>query len=376
MSWGIFSWILKETMDKSHFLLEKLDIPQPTNYRFSMVMKKFSLISLVCIVLYGVLFAILSVWQMVLISAVCAAIWVGILLINRHGYPQAAFLIGALNSAIFSLLTTWLLGWDSGFYLLALLIMPIIFHNSQLTKWLKGLLAFAILAVIIGLYLLSWQQASYWILDVGLLRIFSLINLFITMIVLALTGHFFETIASDAEKALIQTNKKLASLATTDPVTNLVNRRIILSRIEQEKNRMERGSKPFVLIMVDIDNFKQVNDEYGHAGGDYVLVNLAELISITLRKQDEVARWGGDEFLIMLPETDVEGGQIVAEKIRTKIVNTPFIYRELNIPVTVTLGVGSCDQGAGVGSCIRKADQALYLGKQAGKNRVGVLQDR
>lgn len=151
-------------MDKSHFLLEKLDLPKPTNYRFSMIMKKFSVINLVCVVLYGGLFAILSVWQMVLVSGICAAIWVGILLINRHGSPQASFLIGVLNSATFSLLTTWLLGWDSGFYLLALLIMPIIFHNSQLPKWLKVLLTFAILAVIIGLYLLSWQQASYWIL--------------------------------------------------------------------------------------------------------------------------------------------------------------------------------------------------------------------
>lgn len=363
-------------MDKSQFLLDKLEMPQTTNYRFSMVMRKFSLISLVCILFYGGLFAILSVWQMVLVSGVCAIIWAGILLINRKGYPQAAFLMGTLNSAIFSLLSTWLLGWDSGFYLLALLIIPIIFHNSQLNKWLKGLLAFAILAVILGLFILSWRQASYWILDGGLLIVFSIINLLITMVVLALTGHFFETIASDAEKALIQTNKKLTSLATTDPVTNLVNRRIILSRIEQEKNRMERGSKPFVLIMIDIDNFKQINDEYGHSGGDYVLVTLAELISLTLRKQDEVARWGGDEFLIMLPETDVEGGQIVAEKIRTKIVSTPFTYRELEIPVTVTLGVGPCDSGAGVGSCIRKADQALYIGKQAGKNRVGVLQDR
>ncbi len=363
-------------MDKSQLLLEKMDLPRTKNYRFSVVMKNFSLISLIIIALYAVLFAILSVWQMVLVCGICAVIWIGILLINRQGMIQAAFLVGVLNSTVFALLTTWLLGWSSGFFFMALLIIPIIFHNSYWNQIVKSTLAFAILAVIIGLFILSWQNASLWALDQMLLRVLAAINLVITVVVLAITGHYFETSAADAEKALIQANKKLAGLATTDPVTNLVNRRIILSRIEQEKNRMERGSKPFTLIMVDVDNFKQVNDEYGHTGGDYVLVNLAEAISLTLRKQDEVARWGGDEFLIMLPETDVEGGVIVAEKIRTKIIETPFIYREMEIPVTITLGVGACEPGSGVGSCIRKADQALYAGKQAGKNRVGILKDR
>jgi diguanylate cyclase (GGDEF)-like protein len=78
----------------------------------------------------------------------------------------------------------------------------------------------------------------------------------------------------------------------------------------------------------------------------------------------------------MLPETDLEGGQIVAEKIRSRILTTPFAYRDTMIPVTITLGVGTSDVGVGVGSCIRKADQALYLGKQAGKNRVGIMQER
>ena len=310
---------------------------------------------------------------MVAVCAVCALIWAGICLINRRGFSQAAFLAGTLNSAIFSLLATWLLGWDSGFFFLALLIIPIIFNNSQLKIWVKSSLVFAILAVLVGLYLLSWQQASLWIVSQNYLRLFSIANLFFSVVILAITGAFFETAAADAEKALIQANKKLATLATTDPVTNLVNRRLIVSRIEQEKIRMERGSKPFTLIMVDIDNFKQTNDEFGHACGDYVLVNMAELISLSLRKQDEVARWGGDEFLIMLPETDAEGAQVVAEKIRSKIESTPFEYRESEIPVTVTLGVGACEPGMGVGSCIRKADQALYFGKQTGKNKVGRL---
>jgi len=139
-------------MDKSQFLLEKMDLPRTKNFRFSVVMKNFSIISLVIIFLYGVLFAVLSVWQMVLVCGICAFLWVGILLINRQGMIQAAFLVGVLNSTVFALLTTWLLGWSSGFFFMALLIIPVIFHNSYWNQILKCILAFAILAVIIGLF--------------------------------------------------------------------------------------------------------------------------------------------------------------------------------------------------------------------------------
>jgi diguanylate cyclase (GGDEF)-like protein len=167
-------------------------------------------------------------------------------------------------------------------------------------------------------------------------------------------------------------NKRLTNLASTDPVTNLANRRTMLSRINQEKMRLERTGEAFSLIMIDIDNFKVVNDEYGHDAGDFVLVTLAAIINFIIRKQDHVARWGGDEFLVFLPETSVTGARVVAEKIRARILTTPFIYREMDIPVTVTLGVSECDADSGIGNCIRKADIALYAGKQAGKNRVTV----
>jgi diguanylate cyclase (GGDEF)-like protein len=144
----------------------------------------------------------------------------------------------------------------------------------------------------------------------------------------------------------------------------------MLSRITQEKIRLERTGEVFSLIMIDIDNFKVVNDEYGHDAGDFVLISLAAIINFIIRKQDHVARWGGDEFLVFLPETTMNGARVVAEKIRSRILTTPFIYREMDIPVTVTLGVSEGDVDAGIGNCIRKADIALYSGKQAGKNRV------
>lgn len=363
-------------MDTSQLLPKKKSSLQPKNFRFLVVMKYFTIISLTCVLFYALLFAILSVWQMTLVCGITAAFWGGIFLINRRGMIKIAFLAGVAVSAIFSLLSSWLLGWDSGFFLLALLILPVIFYPSQLHFAVKIGLAAFVAAMVLTLFILSWSASSFWVLSQDFLHLLGTINLVIVVIVLSLTGYFFVTVTSDAEKALIQTNKKLASLSSTDPVTNLVNRRIILSRIEQERNRMQRGNKPFTLIMMDVDHFKVINDNYGYAYGDIVMAHLAGIISKSLRMQDEVARWGGDEFLILLPETDIEGGKIVAEKIRGNVIESPYRDQDKELKITVTLGVGQCDKENGVGSYIHKVDHALFLGKQAGRNRVSIFQEQ
>lgn len=121
----------------------------------------------------------------------------------------------------------------------------------------------------------------------------------------------------------------------------------------------------------DIDNFKDVNDKYGHDSGDYVLVTLAKLMKDMVRGIDFTARWGGEEFLIMLVETDLDDGQNVAERIRRKIEGTKFEYKDVTIPITMTFGL-SVYKGASddIEACIKRADQALYKGKYQGKNKV------
>jgi diguanylate cyclase (GGDEF)-like protein len=196
------------------------------------------------------------------------------------------------------------------------------------------------------------------------------INLIAASVMLGVIGYLFGLADSLEEKERLLSSQRMMMMANTDPLTGLINRRIMMTKIQQEKERMDKGGKPFSLIMIDVDNFKQINDEYGHDGGDFVLINLTHMINMCLRKTDLVARWGGDEFLVLLPETTLQNGQLVAEKIKNRIAHTPFIYRETDIPVTVTLGVSECDMFSGITNSIRKADQALLQGKQAGKDQV------
>ncbi len=169
---------------------------------------------------------------------------------------------------------------------------------------------------------------------------------------------------------LLQTKERLTQQARTDPLTNLANRRDMHERLEYEKKRFERNEESFVLVMGDIDNFKMINDTHGHEAGDLVLKTISALMKKTLRKQDIVSRWGGEEFLLYLPETDLNGGKIASDKVRKHISKTKFEYKGKIIPVTITFGVCEYDTILDINECISKADAALYKGKKNGKNQV------
>ena len=121
--------------------------------------------------------------------------------------------------------------------------------------------------------------------------------------------------------------------------------------------------------MCDIDNFKYFNDKFGHDCGDFILVALAGIFKSIIRKQDHVARWGGEEFLFIYPETEYDGAMNITEKIRDRIINTPFEYNNIMHSVTVTFGVSIFDNSVDVEQCIMLADDALYRGKTSGKIR-------
>jgi diguanylate cyclase (GGDEF)-like protein len=164
--------------------------------------------------------------------------------------------------------------------------------------------------------------------------------------------------------------KKLELLATRDFLTGLSNRRNFLERAGQEEKRFKRTTKPFALILLDIDHFKRVNDTCGHACGDKVLTDVSRCLEKALRAQDILARWGGEEFICLLPETGVDGARCVAEKIRFAVENLGHHCCDVDLSITVTLGLCVYDGSCSLEECIRRTDDALYNGKNSGRNQV------
>jgi diguanylate cyclase (GGDEF)-like protein len=164
--------------------------------------------------------------------------------------------------------------------------------------------------------------------------------------------------------------KKMEIIARTDPLTKLSNRRDFLEKFQNEKSRFHRNKKPFAVVLSDIDDFKFFNDQYGHECGDFILVSLSKLMKSMIRKQDAIGRWGGEEFIMLLPESPLEGGQRAAEGIRKKIAAEPFVYNGNQLFVTITFGISEFNGTMDIDTCIKRADEALYAGKRKGKNCV------
>jgi diguanylate cyclase (GGDEF)-like protein len=171
----------------------------------------------------------------------------------------------------------------------------------------------------------------------------------------------------------VQSAQKLAVAARTDPLTGLPNRRHLLELMEYEVDRVERGGRSFCVLMADLDDFKSINDRHGHDIGDEVLCEVARRLRDTIRKQDTVSRWGGEEFLLLLPESNEAGALTLANKLRERVTADPvtFVGDLEPVVVTVTIGFSEFRPGMALHDCIRIADEALYRGKRDGKNRAG-----
>lgn len=169
------------------------------------------------------------------------------------------------------------------------------------------------------------------------------------------------------------TEQELVRIASLDFLTGLLNRREIFNRLYTEVCRVDRIDRPFSLIMVDIDHFKAINDQFGHTTGDKVLKHLAWILKKNLRDYDFVCRYGGEEFLVVTPETPLEVAHELAERLRRTVAETRFTIAAVPlIRITISAGVARFTKGERIESLLDRVDRALYRAKEAGRNRVEI----
>ena len=167
---------------------------------------------------------------------------------------------------------------------------------------------------------------------------------------------------------------QISTLSVTDDLTGCGNRRMLRQELEREVRRAERYERTLGVLMLDIDHFKRVNDTYGHLAGDEILVGLAEQIKNNVRDIDTVIRYGGEEFLVILPETDLDGTVAVAEKIRNIVEEAEYVTKDIVLQITISIGVAVYPLHASDNEeLIRCADEALYRAKAAGRNRTYIF---
>ncbi len=174
-------------------------------------------------------------------------------------------------------------------------------------------------------------------------------------------------------KEMEAANRKLEQLSFTDETTGLWNRRYLWRRLTEEITKSERHQLIIAALMIDIDDFKKINDTYGHITGDLILAEIARILKNQCRSHDLVARYGGEEFVMLLHQTDLKGGVLTAERLVKAVENYPFTTEDKQ-PLNATVSIGVAAYPAPVvrnaTDLIKQADQALYEAKRSGKNRV------
>jgi diguanylate cyclase (GGDEF)-like protein len=210
------------------------------------------------------------------------------------------------------------------------------------------------------------RQALHQIIET---RIYTVIAA-IALLTVLLSVIFY--ISKQFVNKLKKSETRLVELATTDSLTGILNRGEGIRRFEQEISRSRRKQLPLSIILIDIDNFKKFNDNLGHQVGDQVIRLVADLLTATLRNYDIICRYGGEEFLVVLPATELPKAIETAERLRTLVAEmTPAAGgREAAINLTISLGVSSLQPGDSLDGLVYRADNALYIAKEEGRNQV------
>jgi two-component system cell cycle response regulator len=244
-------------------------------------------------------------------------------------------------------------------------------------RWhLAGAAVIALVAVVVAVFdpldralggSVRWREVDEIIIPGGLALLFLLAGL----VVEVRRRHDRERHLADLYGELLGKEAELERLAITDPLTGLYNRRFFQSRLGVEIERAKRYERVLSLVMLDVDNFKEINDQRGHQFGDHVLVEVGKILTGNVRGSDIVCRYGGEEFAVLLPETPLEQTSRAAEKLRTCLKES---FQEGRDPValTVSLGVASYPSPgmADADDLVRRADAALYEAKGLGRDRV------
>jgi diguanylate cyclase (GGDEF)-like protein len=287
--------------------------------------------------------------------------------LQKNHVLQRAILIGTLN-LFFLFIAFAYTNESTDFGLIWTIFFPI--FAIKLMGHKKGML----LSGLFYLILLSIAYYEIGIWNNGEWNIRAFLRLSLASAVLTFIIYAYELILQHADAELLKIHEKeavylneLHKLSVTDTLTGLYNRRRMNEVLQEHVANAARYQDFFALILFDIDNFKHINDDFGHNVGDKVLVILTSATKNLLRKTDYFCRWGGEEFLILLPKTGIEEAAEIAEKLRQEIESTTYPHHD---KVTCSFGVAQYSETPEIENIINQADNALYQAKTTGKNRV------
>ncbi|MCM2314257.1 MAG: diguanylate cyclase [Thermoanaerobaculia bacterium] len=334
----------------------------PDNYRLFVVMRNMCYLGAPSHAAFAPLFVALGVPLLGYFNIFSAIAWVFALWLTNNGRYRLAIDLLTLEVIGFSAIGVYCLGWGAGFQTYLMPLIAFVMVNYRLGKRTVLLQGITLVALYTGLYRYTVGR-EFTAVSPRTMEWLHYMNIAIVFSAICIIAYYFREASLTAER-------KMERLATTDNLTGIANRLSMWSHLEREWLRSDDTGRPTTVLIADVDHFKAVNDVHGHDIGDAALKHVAACLQKSVREGDRVGRWGGEEFLAVLPETGLDAGRVVGERVRATLAAERFVVSGIQFPITMTIGVAERGAGEPLDRCIKRADQALYLGKQSGRDRV------
>ena len=323
--------------------------------------------------MYFVLFSAYGIKEMAIFNVGSVTFYAMTIVLVRRVREKVNLVYAALAEIIIhGTFATVYVGLEPNFTMFLLMIIPIAFLMPNKRKYIP----FVIMGISIVLYVLldffdeSFTGLRYEFDNDTWAKVFFVINAVIGFFVLVYVTYIYTLTNLYQESKLRIQNEQLRVMASVDPLTKLYNRRAMVDELKRIAGESDQSGKSYVIGLGDIDNFKKVNDTYGHDYGDLVLSDVAKVISEGVSGKGVVARWGGEEFLFVIPEAALQDAVDVAEKILQEVRQHEFVKDGKSFRVTMTFGVSEGKGSDAIDASISAADALLYYGKYHGKDQV------
>ena len=263
---------------------------------------------------------------------------------------------------VHGVIATLFLGLESGFqyYIYTLVLIP--FFVSTYSVKVRVFRIVTAIVVIVLLDVWGHRHAPLVVLEGDYIEFLHYMNLTLVLIIVAVISYFYTTNENIYRDTLLEQSH-------TDHLTDLYNRHYVSEFFKNGWHHRRHKSQKFALLLMDVDHFKRINDGYGHRGGDAVLVKLATLLKESVKRSSIISRWGGEEFLIVLEDGDLDALKEVAEHLREQVASTPMMEKEA-LFITMTFGGAVSGENESFEEVFERADKALYQGKNSGRNKV------
>jgi len=355
---------MKTLMQEKHF-----------DYKMFVIIDRVTYLGISMHILLTGLFYWLGYTNLSLLNVGCTLAWIHGKNLNSQGRQTLAILFLSAEIILHTIAAVSVLGWESGFqfYLIGALIFNIFARKIQLRE--VFILIFVFMSIFIGLHVYTAMQTyfhdAWWLMDLMYYN-----NVIVSAVTMSLVSYSFKEASNDSET-------QIRNIANTDYLTGLLTRRSMSEKVEIDLRKCIENKQDSAVVMADIDFFKHINDTYGHASGDEVLKEVALCLKENLRHIDRVFRWGGEEFMIVLPNISKDDAKRVCEGLREDISRAIFSFSRTNenmdvdeINITMTFGIAQFnEENDTIEEVILKADKALYKGKETGRNRVVVSEN-